>query len=189
MRELKLSRNYHANLQYWNWKHSGLPLLVELLKDVRRVLASLEKGPVDDCLGIPTGQKHVKAKIISNSNQRNLVIARMGYKQAFFSQCSWAIVHARPDIGFFFPLASLYNFEYEKENRRQRDSLRIGMLTIDSLFGSYTEMKDWQDWGSWNRSSQVMGCYRGCCQWSFFTFFLSQVRWMILQCPMRKVER
>lgn len=40
---------------------------------------------------------------------------------------------------------SLYNFENEKENRRQRDSLRIGMLTIDSLLGSYTEMKDGQD--------------------------------------------
>lgn len=31
-------------------------------------------------------------------------------------------------------ISSLYYFEYEKENRRQRDSLRIGMLTIDSLF-------------------------------------------------------
>ncbi|KAK7236598.1 hypothetical protein RIF29_45471 [Crotalaria pallida] len=39
-------------------------------------------------------------------------------------------------------ISSLYYFEYEKENRRQRDSLRIGMLTIDSLLGSYTEMKD-----------------------------------------------
>ncbi|CAL0309406.1 unnamed protein product [Lupinus luteus] len=40
-------------------------------------------------------------------------------------------------------ISLLYYFEYEKENRRQRDSLRIGMLTIDSFFlGSYTEMKD-----------------------------------------------
>lgn len=39
-------------------------------------------------------------------------------------------------------ISSLYSFEYEKENIRQRDSLRIGMLTIDSLLGSYTEMKD-----------------------------------------------
>jgi len=30
----------------------------------------------------------------------------------------------------------------EKENLRKRDSLRIGMLTIDSLLGSDTEMKD-----------------------------------------------
>ena len=42
-------------------------------------------------------------------------------------------------------ISSLYYFEYEKENIRQRDSLRIGMLTIDSLLGSYTEMKDWKE--------------------------------------------
>lgn len=29
----------------------GIPLLVELLKDVRRVLASLEKGPVELIFG------------------------------------------------------------------------------------------------------------------------------------------
>jgi len=39
-------------------------------------------------------------------------------------------------------ISSLYYFEYEKDPIRQRDSLRIGMLTIDSLLGSYTEMKD-----------------------------------------------